>query len=162
MHKRMACVLEEGVTLWEVLVTAACIATLALIIGSNLPEARQQTQVSACESNLRSIATAAEQYYSAVQAYPAGSAAAVTSTLFQNPTVTTVTYLGQQPVDPADPTQTGTYKYTYTAPTATAAGFYVISCPGLHPKETLSSVSGGSTETTGHLFLNSTSGINTQ
>jgi prepilin-type N-terminal cleavage/methylation domain-containing protein len=153
---------ERGVTLWELLVVAGILSILALIVGSNLPSARQQAQVSACETNIRAIATAAEQYYAATQTYPTGNAAAVTTTLFQNPNVNTVTYLGTQPVDPADPTQTGTYKYTYTAPTATTAGFYVISCPGIHPKETLSAIPGGAAETTGQIYLNSLSNLYTQ
>jgi prepilin-type N-terminal cleavage/methylation domain-containing protein len=154
--------IEQGVTLWELLVVASILSVLALIVGSNLPSARQQAQVSACETNIRAIATAAEQYYSAVQTYPTGTAAAVTTTLFQNPNETSVTYLGTQPVDPADPTQTGTYKYTYTAPTATVAGFYVISCPGIHPKETLSAIPGASSETSGQIYLNSQSNLYTQ
>jgi prepilin-type N-terminal cleavage/methylation domain-containing protein len=161
-ERRIIAKCEQGVTLWELLVVAGILSILALIVGSNLPSARQQAQVSACETNIRAIATAAEQYYAATQTYPTGNATAVTTTLFQNPNVTTVTYLGTQPVDPADPTQTGTYKYTYTAPTATAAGYYVISCPGIHPKETLSSVPGGATETTGEIYLNSQSNLYTQ
>jgi type II secretory pathway pseudopilin PulG len=153
---------ERGVTLWELLVVGAILSVFALIVGSNLPSARQQAQVSACETNIRAIATAAEQYYSATQTYPTGNAAAVNTTLFQNPNINTVTYLGTTPVDPADPTQTGTYKYTYTAPTATAAGFYVISCPGTHPKETLSAIPGGAAETTGQIYLNSLSNLYTQ
>lgn len=147
--------LEAGITLIEVLVVAGCLAALTILIISNLPNATQQTAVSVCQSNLRTIQTAAEQYYAAEQTYPTGTAAAVTTTLFQNPVTTTVTYLGSQPVDPADPTRTGTYKWTYTAPTATTAGHYTITCPGVHPKETLSALPGASTETTGTITLDS-------
>lgn len=151
--------LERGVTIWEVLVVAAILSIFALIVGSNLPSARQQSQVSACETNLRAIATAAEQYYAATGTYPAGTNANITATLFQNPNVATVSYLGTQPVDPADPTQARTYKWTYTAPTATVGGFYTITCPGLHPKETLSNVPNGAAETTGTMQLDSRSNI---
>lgn len=153
---------EDGVTLWELLVVAGILSVLALIVGSNLPSARSQAQVSACETNIRAIATAAEQYYAAVMTYPAGTNAAVTSALFQNPNSTAVTYLGTTPVDPADPTQQANYKYSYTAPTATAGGYYIISCPGIHPKETLTALPGAAAETTGEIFLDSRSNLYTQ
>ena len=154
--------LERGVTLWELLVVAGILSILALIVGSNLPSARSQAQVSACETNIRAIATAAEQYYAAVQTYPAGTNAAVTSALFQNPNQAAVTYLGTTPIDPADPTQQANYKYSYTAPTATAGGFYIISCPGTHPKETLTALPGAAAETTGQIYLNSASNLYAQ
>ena len=154
--------LESGVTLWELLVVAGILSVLALIVGSNLPSARSQAQVSACETNIRAIATAAEQYYAAVATYPTGTNAAVTATLFQNPNNAAVTYLGTTPIDPADPTQAANYKYSYTAPTATAGGYYIISCPGTHPKETLTALTGAATETTGQIYLDSRSNLYTQ
>jgi type II secretory pathway pseudopilin PulG len=142
------------------LIVAGIIAVFALMVLSNGVGARQQTNTSACLNNLRSIAEAAEMYHAAVGTYPTGTSVAVTQQLFANPKVPTVTYLSGQPVDPADVTGVATYKYTYYAPTATVGEYYTITCPGLHPKETLSDVPGGSTETTGTMTFNSsTQGI---
>jgi type II secretory pathway pseudopilin PulG len=146
---------EAGFTLIELLVLVSCLCVLAALIMANMPSARQQTAVAVCESNLRTIQTAAEQYDAATQTYPTGSSADVTTALFQNPSNTAVTYLGTQPVDPADPTGTATYKWTFTAATATVGAYYVVTCPGVHPKETLTSLQGGSSETTGTISLDS-------
>jgi type II secretory pathway pseudopilin PulG len=153
--------LEEGITLPEILIVVAIIAGLALMILTNGAGARQQSNVGICLNNLRTISTAAEQYHTATGKYPAGTNADVNTTLFQNPNVTTVSYLAGQPNDPADTTQTATYKYTYTASTATTGEYYTITCPGLHPKETLAgSVPNGTAETTGTVQFDSrTQGI---
>jgi type II secretory pathway pseudopilin PulG len=153
--------LEEGITLPEILIVVAIIAGLALMILTNGAGARQQSNVGICLNNLRTISTAAEQYHTATGKYPAGTNADVNTTLFENPNVTTVSYLAGQPNDPADTTQTATYKYTYTASTATTGEYYTITCPGLHPKETLAgSVPNGTAETTGTVQFDSrTQGI---
>jgi len=153
--------LEDGITLPEILIVVAIIAGLALMILTNGAGARQQSNVGICLNNLRTISTAAEQYHTATGKYPAGTNADVNTTLFQNPNVTTVSYLAGQPNDPADTTQTATYKYTYTASTATTGEYYTITCPGLHPKETLAgSVPNGTAETTGTVQFDSrTQGI---
>src|ERR1700676_4490286 len=148
--------LEEGITLPEILIVVAIIAGLALMILTNGAGARQQTNVGICLNNLRTIATAAEQFHTATQKYPAGTNADVNTTLFANPTVTTVSYLAGQPIDPADTTQAATYKYSYTAATATVGEYYTITCPGLHPKETLAGeVPNGVNETTGTMQFDS-------
>ena len=151
----------EGITLPEILIVVAIIAGLALMILTNGAGARQQSNVGICLNNLRTISTAAEQYHTATGKYPAGTNADVNTTLFENPNVTTVSYLAGQPNDPADTTQTATYKYTYTASTATTGEYYTITCPGLHPKETLAgSVPNGTAETTGTVQFDSrTQGI---
>jgi type II secretory pathway pseudopilin PulG len=155
-------VAEAGLSTIEVLGVVACLLILLIMLIPNVIAARQQTQVAACESNLRAIQTAAELYYSATQTYPTGTGVAATVALFTNPNVATAQYLPSQPVDPADPTGRGTYSYTYTAPTATTPFSYVISCPGIHPKETLAAVQGGATETTGHIYIDSSKNIYTQ
>jgi type II secretory pathway pseudopilin PulG len=159
--RSMPAPLEEGITLPEILIVVAIIAGLALMILTNGAGARQQSNVGICLNNLRTISTAAEQYHTATGKYPAGTNADVNTALFQNPNVTTVSYLAGQPNDPADTTQTATYKYTYTASTATTGEYYSITCPGLHPKETLAgSVPNGTAETTGTVQFDSrTQGI---
>jgi type II secretory pathway pseudopilin PulG len=146
---------EAGFTLIELLVLVGCLCVIAAMIMSNLPSARQQTAVAVCESNLRTIQTAAEQYNAATQTYPTGTSADVTTDLFKNPSNTDVTYLGTQPVDPADATGAATYKWTFTAATATVGAFYVVTCPGVHPKETLTALQGGAAETTGTISIDS-------
>jgi len=147
---------EEGFTLPEILIVVAIIAGLALMLLSNGAGARQQSATGICLNNLRTISTAAEQFHTATGKYPAGTNADVNTTLFQNPTVTTVSYLAGTPIDQADTTQVATYKYTYTASTATVGEFYTITCPGLHPKETLAGeVPNGASETTGTIQFDS-------
>jgi prepilin-type N-terminal cleavage/methylation domain-containing protein len=147
---------EEGFSLPEILIGVSIIATLALMVLSNGAGARQQSAVGICLNNLRTISTAAEQYHTATGKYPAGTNADVNAALFQNPTVTTVSYLAGTPIDPADTTQAATYKYSYTASTATVGEYYTIACPGLHPKETLAGqVANGAAETTGTMQFDS-------
>jgi prepilin-type N-terminal cleavage/methylation domain-containing protein len=149
---------EEGFTLPEILIVVSIVAALALMLLANGAGARQQTNVGICLNNLRTIATAAEQFHTATQKYPAGTNADVNTTLFANPTVTTVSYLAGQPNDPADTTGAATYKYSYTAATATVGEYYTITCPGLHPKETLAGqVPNGASETTGTIQFDSRS-----
>src|SRR6202035_1419085 len=54
---------ERGFTLIELMIVVAIIAILAGILIPNFVNARSQAQTAACESNLRSIATALELYY---------------------------------------------------------------------------------------------------
>lgn len=147
---------EAGFSLPEILIVCSIVALLALMVLSNGAGARQQSAVSVCLNNLRTISTAAEQYHTAVGKYPVGTNADVTASLFANPNVTSVSYLAGQPIDPADTTQSATYKYSYTPSTATVGEFYTITCPGLHPKETLAgAVPNGTTETTGTVQFDS-------
>ncbi len=154
---------ESGVTLYDAMITAVVVSVLGLVISGNVVEAKTGPQVAGCISNLRAIQTAAEEYYTATSTYPAGSGTAVKAGgLFVSPTVSTVDYLGVTPVDPADPTQTGTYSWTYTAGSAASAAYYTITCPGIHPKEALTVLNGGSSETTGHIYLDSRKSVYTQ
>src|ERR1700730_13516423 len=68
---------ERGFTLIELMIVVAIIAILAGILIPNFVNARAQAQTAACESNLRSIATALELYYADNQVYPVASAASV-------------------------------------------------------------------------------------
>jgi hypothetical protein len=146
----------------EVQAAALILGVLALAAGVSAWAIFYTSAVKGCESNERSIQAAAESYRAAVGSLPA-TAAAITVTAgttagtFANPTSTSVDYLGQLPIDPVNPT--GSYSWTYTAGTASAPELYVILCPGLHTKADLSSLTGGSTETSGKIQWSS-SGAN--
>ena len=75
----------------------AIIAVLAGILIPNFVHARGQSATAACEANLRSIATAAELYFTDNQVYPATSQVDTTFGTTTNAGV----YLNNTPVDPA-------------------------------------------------------------
>ena len=123
---------ERGFTLIELMIVVAIIAILAGILIPNFVNARAQAQTSACESNLRSIATAMELYYADHQRYP--DAGAIPDAL----NATAVTYMNSTPRDPADSGATPA-KYTFTQPTADGQS-YLIACPGAHAPSTLTKI----------------------
>ena len=120
---------ERGFTLIELMIVVAIIAILAGILVPNFVNARAQAQTSACESNLRAIATAMELYYADNQRYP--DAGVIPDAL----NTATVTYLNNTPRDPADAGTTPA-KYSFTQPTGDGQS-YLIVCPGSHAASTL-------------------------
>jgi len=136
---------QSGFTLIELMIVVAIIAILAGILIPNFVNARAQAQTSACESNLRSIATAMELMYADLQTYsmPVGSGAqAADPASFggaNNP------YLNNTPHDPAG---TPTSTYTITPQTLNNEPGYVIACPGAHVGSTLVKIQGCTTATT--------------
>ena len=146
---------QSGFTLIELMIVVAIIAILAGILIPNFVNARAQAQTSACESNLRSIATAMELMYADLQTYsmPVGSGAqAADPASFggaNNP------YLNNTPHDPAG---TPTSTYTITPQTLNNEPGYVIACPGAHVGSTLVKIQGCTTATT-CTKLNYTSGL---
>ena len=127
---------ERGFTLIEVMIVVAIIAILAAILIPNVVNARAQAQTSACESNLRAIATAAELYYADNNSYPqqAGNVQDILGSA-SGGTSTTV-YLKNIPRDPAAASDAS---YAY-APVDSGQG-YTITCPGSHTPSTLSKLS---------------------
>src|SRR5579864_1191923 len=90
--------IRRGFTLLELMIVVAVIAILAAILIPNFLHARAESVSSACEGNLRNIATALEEY--AIDnsgKYPSGSAQ-VTPALFGG---ASNSYLNATPVDPA-------------------------------------------------------------
>jgi general secretion pathway protein G len=128
---------QAGFTLIELMIVVAIIAILAGILIPNFVNARAQAQTSACESNLRSIATAMELAYADNQAYPYGS---VPDAL----TVNNVAYLSASPRDPADPNNG---KYTVVQePSAPTGQGYIVVCPGTHVASTLQNLTSDGTD----------------
>ena len=146
---------QSGFTLIELMIVVAIIAILAGILIPNFVNARAQAQTSACESNLRSIATAMELMYADLQTYSmtvgSGAQAADPASFggANNP------YLNNTPHDPAG---TPTSTYTITPQTLNNEPGYVIACPGAHVGSTLVKIQGCTTATT-CTKLNYTSGV---
>jgi type II secretion system protein G len=141
---------ERGFTLIELMIVVAIIAILAGILIPNFVNARAQAQTAACESNLRSIATALELYYADNQVYPTAAGVAVDQNLLKG--TNGVYYLNNTPKDPAATTPTATYTLTTTAQTGTDPASYTIICPGAHVGSTLAklqTVGGASGSTCG-------------
>lgn len=120
---------ERGFSLIELMIVVAIIAILAGILIPNFVNARAQAQTSACESNLRAIATAMELYYADHQRYP--DAGTIPDALNS----TAVTYMSNTPRDPADSGATPA-RYTFSQPTGDGQS-YLIACPGAHATSTL-------------------------
>ena len=143
---------EAGFTLIELMIVVAIIAILAGILIPNFINARAQAQTSACESNLRAIATAAELYYADQQQYPGNGATINADSTGFTPTGGS-TYLNNTPRDPADPGHTGFYTFTDKSTAGNPA--YVVSCPGQHLSQTLAKLQNWST---GDLYIKYDSG----
>ncbi|HEV3157020.1 MAG TPA: prepilin-type N-terminal cleavage/methylation domain-containing protein [Candidatus Baltobacteraceae bacterium] len=143
---------EEGFTLLELMVVVAIIAIIAGILVPNFFHARAQAAVSACMANMRSIATAAELYYSDHQAYPPATSE-VTSAFGVDSTGSNGQYLNQTPIDPAG----GQYGFQLSGPAAAASG-YTISCTGNHDPSSLSQLAGHGSGTT-HIQYSSSQGF---
>ena len=127
--------LERGFTLIELMIVVSIIAILAGILIPNFVYARAQAMTAACESNLRSIATAAELYYADQQVYP--SSGDVSIALF---TTNGTSYLNSVPTDPAATTPGAPYSFSNTTAGGTAG--YAIACPGTHANSTLAKLQG--------------------
>ena len=117
------------------MVVVSIIAILAGILIPNFVNARAQAATAACESNLRSVATAAELYYADQQVYP--SSGDVSIALF---TSNGTAYLNNVPTDPAAPTVGAPYTFTNTSAAGVAG--YAIACPGVHANSTLAKLQG--------------------
>jgi prepilin-type N-terminal cleavage/methylation domain-containing protein len=123
---------ERGFTLIELMIVVAIIAILAGILIPNFVNARAQAQTSACESNLRAIATALELVYADQQTYEPNGQATFNA-------------------DPADFTNGAGTVYTVrvTPQSGGAPPSYVITCPGTHVGSTLAKLQkSGSTDGT--------------
>ncbi len=126
---------ERGFTLIELMIVVAIIAILAGILIPNFVNARAQAQTAACESNLRSIATALELYYADNQVYPTAAGVSVSQALLT--AGNGVAYLNNTPKDPAATTATATYSLTTNAQSGATPAGYTITCPGTHVGSTL-------------------------
>jgi type II secretion system protein G len=137
---------EAGFTLIELMVVVAIIAILAGILIPNFVNARAQAQTSACESNLRSIATALELVYADEQTYePNGQASFNADPADFTNTTSGVVYLNNTPKDPAAQDQSKDYAITVTPQANGAPPSYTITCPGVHVGSTLQKIQSAST-----------------
>ena len=137
---------ERGFTLIELMIVVSIIAILAGILIPNFVNARAQAMTAACESNLRSIATAAELYYADQQVYPPSGD--VSGALF---TANGTAYLNNVPTDPAAPTPGAPYAFTNTT-NAGAAGYSIV-CPGVHANSTLAKLQGYTSSSSGIEYI---------
>lgn len=98
----------RGFTLIELIIGVAIISILATILIPNFLHARAESQSSACEGNLKQIATALEEYAVDSSGQYPGTSALVDVNLFGGPGNP---YLSSVPSDPAG----GSYYYVTPA-----------------------------------------------
>ncbi len=122
---------QRGFTLLEMMVVVAIIAILAAILIPNFTHARAQAATSACMSNMKTIATAMELYYTDNEAYPIASQTPV------NAIAGLATYMGNQ--NPVDPAGSGSDEVT-AQEDSSGVWSYQIWCPGTHDPATLKSI----------------------
>ncbi|HEY4000157.1 MAG TPA: type II secretion system protein [Candidatus Xenobia bacterium] len=112
-----------GFTLIELLIVMAIIALLADIMIPNFVRAREETQLSGCESNEKNIATALEMYQADNQGH------------YSTPmTILTPNYIKVIPTCPANGTDTysATYQFMTTLGSAPAVtDGYSFYCAGI-------------------------------
>jgi type II secretory pathway pseudopilin PulG len=128
------------------MIVVSIIAILAGILIPNFVNARAQAMTAACESNLRSIATAAELYFADQQVYPGSGSVSVA--LF---TVNGTAYLSNVPTDPA--ASAAGAQYTFTNTTSGGSAGYTIVCPGVHANSTLAKLQGYSSASSGIEYI---------
>ncbi len=127
----------KGFTLIELMIVIAIIAILAAILIPNFIRAREEAQYSACESNLKNIATALNMYSTDWNgSYPTVSASGLyTLTSF------TPTYMQTVPSCPTDGSQ-----YNITVSNTNGNAFTVSQSTAVHttvPKLSATLTSGG-------------------
>lgn len=131
-RQRHKCQGQRGFTLIEMMIVVAIIAILVSILVPNFVRARAQAQTSACEGNLKEIATAIELFQTDNDHYPSSGTVDGNNVELQP-------YLRQTPVDPA--AGPGAY-YTFTVSNGdTGSAAYLIVCPGTHDPGTLQNIS---------------------
>src|SRR6185436_4911938 len=99
---------SRGFTLIELLVVIAIIGILSSVVLASLNSARKKGRDARRISDVKQIQLALEVYYDTNQSYPAGGGAASTTlaTLVTNNFISSV---------PQDPTNSGSYVYSYQA-----------------------------------------------
>jgi type II secretory pathway pseudopilin PulG len=131
------------------MIVVAIIAILAGILIPNFVNARAQAQTSACESNLRAIATALELVYADNQSYEPNGQATFNADPADFTNAAGTVYLNNTPKDAAAQDQSADYTIHVTAQSGGAPPSYVITCPGIHVGSTLAKLQrSGSTDGT--------------
>lgn len=99
---------SRGFTLIELLVVIAIIGILSSVVLASLNSARVKGRDARRVSDVKQLQLALELYYDTNQSYPAGSGAAST-------TLTALTSSNYISSIPSDPTNSGTYVYSYAS-----------------------------------------------
>lgn len=114
--------ISRGFTLIELLVVIAIIGILSSVVLASLNSARVKGRDARRISDVKQLQLALELYYDNNQSYPVGSGAASTTlaALVTNNFISSV---------PADPTNSGSYVYTYASTDLAGAACSAATCP---------------------------------
>lgn len=114
--------LSRGFTLIELLVVIAIIGILASVVLASLNSARVKGRDARRISDIKQLQLALELYYDTNQSYPVGTGSASTtlSALVTNNFISSI---------PADPTNAGTYVYSYASANLDGTACSAATCP---------------------------------
>lgn len=133
------------------------LGALGAIAGIAVFLLRDADAVTVCKQQEQTIKTAETGWETAVQqpftagTYQVQLHQGSTPGTFSNPQAAATDYLESQPTDPVNPT--GLYSMVVVAKTTTSSEQVTITCPGVHSKADLASLSGASSATNGEVQM---------
>lgn len=113
---------SRGFTLIELLVVIAIIGILSSVVLASLNSARVKGRDARRISDVKQLQLALELYYDTQQSYPVGTGAASTTLT----ALTTGNYISSIP---ADPTNAGSYVYSYASANLDGTACSAATCP---------------------------------
>lgn len=116
---------SRGFTLIELLVVIAIIGILSSVVLASLNSARKKGRDARRIADLKQLQLALELYYDSQQSYPATAAGGVAGGTMGLDALVTGQFISQIP---SDPTNSGSYVYSYASADGAGAGCTAVPC----------------------------------